>query len=171
LELDRKSTGEAGLREWGNTIKTKHNDWVVFASPEALSNEQLAANQTLFDSIPNNIEVHKDQFLHLRTNIRSYKAALLSDWVTAVLNNEPAVAKKISTQIKEYPIIITRDLQKAKIWIKLQCRGTRSSGLVCSSGGKRLRPLGIETEIEVDVAQWFLSDKSDVRSSSFLEIR
>lgn len=162
--------GEAGLREWGNTIKTKHNDWVVFVPPEALNNEQLATNQTLFDSIPNNVEVHIEQFLHLKTSIRSYKAALLSEWVTAVLNNEPKVAKSICTQIKDYPIIVTRDLQKAKDWVKLHCRGTRNSGLICSSGAKRLRALGIETGIEVDEAQWFLSDKSDVRSSSFLEI-
>jgi len=65
---------------------------------------------------------------------------------------------------------VTRDLLKAKKWLKQHCRGTRNSGLVCSSGAKRLRPLGIETEIELDVAKWFLADSNDVRSSSFLEL-
>jgi hypothetical protein len=162
--------GEAGLREWGNTIKARHKDWVVFASSEALNNQQLAVNQSLFDSIPNGIEIHKDQSLHLRTSIRSYKAALLSEWVSAVLDNAPDVARKLSSQLEEYPIIVSRDLQQSKKWVKHKCRGTRTLGLVCSSGAKRLRPLGIETEIEVDVAKWFLADKKDVRSSSFLEI-
>lgn len=162
--------GEAGLHEWGSTIRTRHKDWVVFASPEALNKGQLASNQTLFDLIPKDLDVQRNQFLHLRTSIRSYKAALVSEWVSALLDNEPNGAKKLSSQIKDYPIVITRDLQQAKDWVKHKCRGTRTSGLVCSSGAKRLRPLGIETEIEVDVAKWFLSDKKDVRSSSFLEI-
>ena len=133
--------GEAGLREWGNTIKVKHKDWVVFAPPEALNNEQLATNQTLFDSIPHNVEVHLETFLHLKTSIRSYKAALLSEWVAAVLNNEPKVAKAICTQIKNYPIIITRDLQKAKAWVRLHCRGTRNSGLVCLVRRKAIKTI------------------------------
>lgn len=162
--------GEAGLREWGNTIKKKHNDWVTFSSPNALSNERLAKNQTLFNSIPNKITIFQDISLHLKTSIRSYKGSMLSDWVDALLNNNSELAKETIAQLSEYPIVITRDLQTAKRWLKQHCRGTRNSGLVCSSGAKRLRPLGIETEIELDVAKWFLGDSNDVRSSSFLEL-
>jgi hypothetical protein len=162
--------GEAGLREWGNTIKTKHNDWVTFCSPQACSDTNATKNQTLFKSIPNQITVFQDLSLHLNTSIRSYKATMLSDWVNALLNNNPQLARKIISQLSEYPLVVTRDLTKAKSWLKQHCRGTRNSGLICSSGAKRLRPLGIETEIDIDVGKWFLSNASDIRSSTFLEL-
>ena len=162
--------GEAGLREWGNTIKTKHKDWLVFSALNALSSEELPANQTLFKLLPRHLAILKDPFLHLKTSIRSYKASKLSDWVNAVLDEDPEKAKEISLNMKDYPIIVTRDLKIAKNWLKHHCRGSRSSGLVCSSGAKRLRPLGIEVSIELDVAKWFLSEKNDIRSSSFLEL-
>ncbi|NHJ33268.1 MAG: DUF2075 domain-containing protein, partial [Asgard group archaeon] len=167
-------TGEAGLSEWGKTIESKYRDWVIFTSPEALCNPLKSSNQSLFESIPNDIDIRKDPSLHLRTTIRSYKATKLSDWVYYVLNNDIENAVKLSSELKDYPIVITRNLQKAKNWLKKNCRGTRSSGIVCSSGAKRLRPLGIELHDSrsrsFDVAKWFLSEKTDVRSSSFLEL-
>jgi hypothetical protein len=170
--------GEAGLREWGDSIKAKHKDWVIFSSPLVLGGNTngLNGNQTLFSStrsIPNYLEIHNDPALHLETSIRSYKASKLSDWVNAVLDSNPQAAKEVMTQLSDYPIVITRDLEKAKRWVKENCRGTRNSGLVCSSGAKRLRPLGIETELERDtnrIPYWYLLEKDDIRSSSFLEL-
>jgi hypothetical protein len=86
------------------------------------------------------------------------------------LEKDVKLAEEILGQIKYYPIYVTRNLQRAKLFLKRNCRGTRNAGLVCSSGAKRLRPLGIETELELDVSKWFLSDKNDIRSSSFLEL-
>ncbi|MGE5532903.1 MAG: DNA/RNA helicase domain-containing protein [Bacillota bacterium] len=166
--------GEAGLREWGESIRTRHSDWVTFCSPLVLEVKRgFVGNQTLFNPVPNNLMVHNDSALHLRTSIRSYKASMLSDWVNAVLSGKPENAKQIMAQLSNYPIVITRDLAKAKKWVKEQCRGTRNSGLVCSSGAKRLRPYGIETELERDstrIPHWFLLEKDDIRSSSFLEL-
>jgi hypothetical protein len=41
--------------------------------------------------------------------------------------------------------------------------------LVASSGALRLRPEGIHVKAEVDPANWFLNDRTDVRSSYYLE--
>ena len=49
-------------------------------------------------------------------------------------------------------------------------RGTRRSGLLASSGARRLRPYGIDVTAPIDVEKWFLAAGSDVRSSSFLEL-
>jgi len=40
--------------------------------------------------------------------------------------------------------------------------------LACS-GGIRLRPIGVNVQVEVDVVNWFLNGKEDIRSSYFLE--
>ena len=49
------------------------------------------------------------------------------------------------------------------------CQGTTRYGLLASSGGLRLKPEGIFVKNEVDVANWFLNGKEDVRSSYALE--
>jgi len=69
----------------------------------------------------------------------------------------------------QYPIVITRDLRKAKSWVRDKCQGTTRYGLLASSGGLRLKPEGIFVKNEISVANWFLNGKDDVRSSYMLE--
>jgi DUF2075 family protein len=40
---------------------------------------------------------------------------------------------------------------------------------VVSSQAQRLKPYGIDVRYQIDPVQWFLNDKSDVRSSYYLE--
>ena len=65
--------------------------------------------------------------------------------------------------------MLTRDLNKAKKWVKAQCQGTTRYGLIASSGALRLKPEGIFVKNEISVANWFLNGKDDVRSSYMLE--
>ena len=65
--------------------------------------------------------------------------------------------------------MITRDLRKAKSWVRGQCQGTTRYGLLASSGGLRLKPEGIFVKNEINVANWFLNGKDDVRSCYMLE--
>ena len=56
-----------------------------------------------------------------------------------------------------YPIVVTRDIAKAKSWLKSKARGNERFGLVASSDGIRLRPLGINVKAEIDAPKWFLN--------------
>lgn len=64
---------------------------------------------------------------------------------------------------------MTRDLNKAKKWLKEKARGSERYGLVVSSKAERLKPLAIDVRYNIDPVHWFLNDKDDVRSSYFLE--
>ncbi len=94
----------------------------------------------------------------------------MSNFVHALVNNNPSEAKRIYDKLKEhYPIVLTRDFAKAKSWIRNQARGTERTGLLAHSNGMRLKPEGIYVKSEIDCANWFLNDKYDVRSSCALE--
>ena len=94
----------------------------------------------------------------------------VSAFVKAILDNDLQTAQSLYQKIKnKYPILLTRDLEEAKTWVKNQCRGTTRYGLVASSGALRLKPEGIYVKNDIDVENWFLNDKDDVRSSYYLE--
>ena len=64
---------------------------------------------------------------------------------------------------------MTRDIDKVKQWLEDHARGSERYGLVVSSQAFRLKPLAIDVRLQPDVEHWFLADKTDVRSSLFLE--
>ena len=64
---------------------------------------------------------------------------------------------------------MTRDLEKAKKWLRDKARGNERYGLVVSSKAYRLKPLAIDVRCKPDTVHWFLDDINDVRSSLFLE--
>ena len=107
--------------------------------------------------------------LHLATSVRSFRSEKVSAWVHALLDMDEQ-AKSLWKEIQSnYPIVLTRDLQKAKAWVKAQAKGSERYGLVASSGARRLKALGVHVKNKIDVANWFLNPKYDVRSSYFLE--
>lgn len=172
------NTGEAGLREWGKSIEEKFTDWKVYISPELKQGDHSTGNLTLFEKTPGNVEVVEDQNLHLKVSIRSYKAQELSQWVGLVLENKNEEANLIfKNKMKHYPVFITRNLETAKIWLKKKARGTRRTGIVASSGGRRLKAFGYDPfhglrgdSSQDELGAWYLNSAHDVRSSNFLEI-
>lgn len=172
------NTGEAGLREWGKSIEEKFTDWKVYISPELKQGDHSTGNLTLFEKTPGNVEVVEDQNLHLKVSIRSYKAQELSQWVGLVLENKNEEANLIfKNKMKHYPVFISRNLETAKIWLKKKARGTRRTGIVASSGGRRLKAFGYDPfhglrgdSSQDELGAWYLNSAHDVRSSNFLEI-
>ena len=65
--------------------------------------------------------------------------------------------------------MITRDVEKAKQWLREKARGNERYGLVASSKAYRLKPLAVDVRCKPDTVHWFLDDIDDVRSSLFLE--
>ena len=60
-------------------------------------------------------------------------------------------------------------MESAKKWIKTKARGTERYGIIASSGGIRLKPLGFNVKASINPVNWFLNSKKDVRSSFYLE--
>lgn len=162
------NTGEAGLIEWFDSLRRSYPDWDVYVSPE-LNDTEYRRNRTL-SSLFEGLNVHTEQDLHLSTAIRSFRTPDLAAFVKAILDVDTENARLLYQKIQDkYPILLTRDLDEAKRWTKQHCKGTMRYGLIASSGALRLKPKGIFVKNDIDVATWFLNDKSDVRSSYYLE--
>lgn len=75
-------------------------------------------------------------------------------------------------EIKDrYPIVLTRDMEKAKSWLHEKVRGTERTGVLVTKESARFKPLGIHILPSGDenAVHWFLDDKVDTRSSNYLE--
>jgi hypothetical protein len=102
--------------------------------------------------------------------MRSFRAENVSGFVKSVLDCEIAVAKEQFSLLRDrFPIVITRDLLRAKDWIRSKARGSERFGLVASSGAERLRPHAVDVRIEINPIHWFLNGPADVRSSFYME--
>ncbi len=77
--------------------------------------------------------------------------------------------KNLDILLPKYPIVITRELSKAKKWLKEKARGSERYGIVVSSQAQRLKPFAIDVKTPMNPVNWFLDGKDDVRSSYFLE--
>jgi len=111
-----------------------------------------------------------DDRLHLATSMRSFRSEKVSAFVKAVLDCDVVSARPLLREVtRRYPIAVTRDLARAKTWIRSHARGSERYGLVASSQAQRLKPHAIDVRINVDPVQWFLNDRHDTRSSYYLE--
>jgi hypothetical protein len=102
--------------------------------------------------------------------MRSFRAENVSLLVKELLDLEPDKSRETLAKVeKNYPIVITRDLSKAKEWLRKQARGSERYGIVVSSQAERLKPYAIDIKSPMDPIHWFLDGKEDVRSSYYLE--
>lgn len=161
------NTGEAGLVAWMQALKSSYIDWQVHYSNLIVNQDNYLQDTAIKNWL--SMTGVKQNHLHLATSVRSFRSEKVSAWVHALLDMDEQ-AKSLWKEIKSnYPIVLTRDLQKAKAWVKAQAKGSERYGLVASSGARRLKALGVHVKNEIDVANWFLNPKDDVRSSYFLE--
>jgi len=162
------NTGEAGISEWLNAIQNKFSDWEVHISPE-LKDKEYNAYETI-DDLKETCKVLFKKDLHLSVSMRSFRAENLSLFIKQVLDIDIQGAQNTLQQLhNQYPILLTRDLQKAKAWLKEKARGSERYGIVVSSQAQRLKPLAIDVRTPVDPVHWFLNERDDIRSSFFLE--
>jgi hypothetical protein len=162
------NTGEAGISEWIEALERSFPSWHIYISPKLTDSEYGTEN------VLNKIETRQNVFykkeLHLSVSMRSFRAEHVSLLVKQILDLQPNEAKKTLEKVKEnYPIVITRDLTKAKQWLKAQARGSERYGIVVSSQAERLKPHAIYVKSPVDPIHWFLDRKEDIRSSYYLE--
>ena len=103
-------------------------------------------------------------------SLRSYTAERLAVFLDALLEPNAVRAREIMAGLGEYPIVMTRSLLSARDWLRRRQRGTRRTGLVASSGARRLLAEGLDVTTDLAVDNWFLNPADDVRSSYFLEV-
>jgi len=162
------NTGEAGISEWIESLERSFKDWHIYISSR-LTDSEYGAGSVLqaMKSRPN--VVIKDE-LHLSVSMRSFRAEHVSLLVKQMLDLNKNEAHKALARVEaKYPIAITRDLLRAKQWLKRQARGSERYGIVVSSQAERLKPHAIDVKSPMDPVHWFLDGKEDVRSSYFLE--
>lgn len=162
------NTGEAGISEWIESLNRSYPNWHIYISSR-LSDSEYGAEKVL-EKIKLHPNVIKKDELHLSVSMRSFRAEHVSLLVKQLLDLNSSEALNTLANLKgKYPIVITRDLNKAKQWLKEQARGSERYGIVVSSQAERLKPHAIDVKTPVDPIHWFLDGKEDVRSSYFLE--
>jgi hypothetical protein len=162
------NTGEAGISEWVRALNKSFPDWRIYISPKLHDSEY--GTEELLNEIKKRKNVFYNQELHLAVSMRSFRAENLSLLVKQMLDLREKEAKETYNKLKDkYPIVLTRDLSRAKKWLRLQARGTERYGIVVSSQAQRLKPHAIDVKSPMDPIHWFLDGKEDVRSSYYLE--
>jgi len=162
------NTGEAGIAEWMDSINRSFPDWHVYIS-KRLTDSEYNAERMLADLKTLQHVTYLDS-LHLAVSMRSFRAEDVSLLIKQILDLEIGAARRTYEKVRDkYPLVITRDLSKAKKWLKGQARGSERYGLVVSSQAERLKPHAIDVKSPMDPVHWFLDEKDDVRSSYYLE--
>lgn len=161
-------TGEAGIGEWIRAVNETFPDWNIYVSDKLEDKEYAEGNVSRLLSANTRVAYNSD--LHLAVSMRSFRAEKLSAFVHALLERNVSSAQSIYDEIKEkYPIALTRDVEKAKDWLRNKARGSERYGMIVSSRAERLRPLAIDVKRQCNVEYWFLEDKKNLQSSFFLE--
>lgn len=162
------NTGEAGLPEWFSAIQRDYPHWDVFVSNK-LTDQEYTNGENIYSTLTDKQLTVKNE-LHLSVSIRSYRSEKLAAFVKAFLDANTQEARAIYAQLKDdYPIVVTRNIDDAKKWLRSKARGGEGFGITASSGAYRLRPHGIHVKSSIEPKTWFLNDSNDVRSAGFLE--
>lgn len=163
------NTGEAGISEWIKALNEQFTNWDVYISPKLTESEY--AEGRVNELLKDNKNVIYSEDLHLGVSLRSYRAEKLSAFVHAMLAVEQNAADLYAEIKDKYPIVITRYMEKAKSWLHDKVRGTERTGVLVTKESARFKPLGIHVLPSGDenAVNWFLRDKTDTRSSNYLE--
>lgn len=163
------NTGEAGISEWIKALNEQFPHWKVHISPK-LTDPEYAEGQ-VNELLKDNNNVTYADSLHLAVSLRSYRAEKLSAFVQALLSFDEKAATLYADIKDNYPLVLTRDMTKARKWLHEKVRGTERTGILVTKESARFKPLAIHILPSGDenAVHWFLEDKADTRSSNYLE--
>lgn len=164
------NTGEGGISEWITALKDRFPHWKIYISDKLTEPEY--AEGKVNELLVNNSNVEFSDKLHLGVSLRSFRAERLSAFVHSLLSFDPDAAELYKDVVSHcYPIVLTRSMDKAREWLRQQARGTQQTGILISKVSARFKPLAVHVlpQSEDNAVHWFLEDKTDVRSSNYLE--
>ncbi|SDL36558.1 Uncharacterized conserved protein [Salinimicrobium catena] len=128
---------ESGMDLWTEAISVSNNQWKIHC-PEKLADHFLGS------------PVSTDEDFNLTTSLRTHQALTLQQWVEALLENQPEESYLLSADLfKEgYPLYVTRDLEKAKSYVKQKYEGEndKTFGLMASSKSQLLPRFGVKND-------------------------
>ena len=169
--------GEAGLEEWGRALNARTAPWRVVASPEVLKGGISVAGHRLFDGAPREgLDLHAEDSAHLGVGVRSHRAQQFAGWANDLLDFDLQACRQNLPIHREFPVVVTRDLQEARAWLRARSTIDRLDrcGLVATSEDQRLRAYGLERSsgfrLGYSFGHWFLAPPDDKRSSFSLEV-
>lgn len=157
--------GEAGLTEWIESISRSFKDWDVYMSKYLLESGDIKKAE--LELIEQQLKPREE--LHLKMSMRSFRSEKVSIFVNQLLALQRDEATETLKELENYPIVITRSLDKAKQWLRDHARGSERYGLLASSKAERLKAISINVRYQPDFVHWFLEDDTDIRSSNALE--
>ena len=157
--------GEAGLTEWIESISRSYQDWDVYMSEYLLQSGDVSKSE--LELIKRQLRLRKD--LHLKMSMRSFRSEKVSIFVNQLLALQKEEATETLKELENYPIVLTRSLERAKQWLRERARGSERYGLLASSKAERLKAISINVRYQPDFVHWFLEDDTDIRSSNALE--
>ena len=164
------NTGEAGIAEWINALNNRFRHWNIYIS-DKLTDPEYAEGRVNALLKESDKVCYSDE-LHLAVSLRSFRAETLSAFVHSMLSFTPNAASLYQdvTQ-KGYPIVLTRNMEHARAWLRKQARGSQQSGVLVTKVAARFKPLAVHIlgQGDENAVHWFLEDKTDVRSSNYLE--
>ena len=164
------NTGEAGITEWINALNNRFQHWNVFISNK-LTQQEYAEGRVNELLLENDKVTYSDE-LHLAVSLRSFRAETLSAFVHSLLSFAPDSASLYQdVKRKGYPIVLTRDMEQARAWLRKQARGSQQTGVLVTKVAARFKPLAVHIlgQGDENAVHWFLEDKTDIRSSNYLE--
>jgi len=161
------NTGESGISAWLDSVHERFKNWEVHISRKLTDSEYSCQEQIQRLERQNRV-IYNDN-LHLSVSIRSFRAEYLSLFVKKLLDIDEDAKETYKLIEEKYPIVITRNIDLAKDWLKSKARGNERYGMLVSSQAYRLKPLAIDVKTPINHINWFLDGKDDVRSSFYLE--
>ena len=164
------NTGEAGITEWIKALNNRFRHWNVYISNKLTDPEY--AEGRVNELLAGNDKVKFSDSLHLAVSLRSFRAETLSAFIHSLLSFAPDAASLYQdVKGKKYPIMLTRDMDKARQWLRKMARGTQQTGVLVTKVAARFKPLAVNILAQGDenAVHWFLEDKTDIRSSNYLE--
>lgn len=169
--------GEAGIGEWFRALEDHFPRWCVFCSDRMAGDEYVGRDTIARLSRAMKVEISPE--LHLSVSMRSFRSESVSAFAKALIDGDADAARDIYREISaldettgdvRYPVVMTRDIDAARAWVRRMSRGSERYGIIASSGAKRLRADGIDVSVEIKVEKWFLNGPDDVNSSYFMEV-
>ena len=164
------NTGEAGITEWIKALNSMFKHWNVYISDKLTDAEYAEGHVS--ELLKYNDKVTFANDLHLAVSLRSFRAETLSAFVQSMLafrSDAADLYKDVAS--RNYPIVLTRDMDTARAWLRKQARGTQQTGVLVTKVAARFKPLAVHilAQDEDNAVHWFLEDKTDIRSSNYLE--